>query len=124
MLTGIRGEPWHRLRQEDFEQVDLDSSPELFELIKNMMRTNPRERVSAEAVSEHAVVKRARAAMERVRGDAGAVFSASPLASVRDGFLDEILGRRGDGDGSGVMDVSCTRSDGLPWGSYRPVESR
>jgi len=63
-----------------------------------MMRTNAWERVSADAVFGHAVVKRTRAAMERmegeVRANGGMMFSASPLASVPNGFLEEILGTR------------------------------
>lgn len=74
-----------------------------------MMRTNPWERVSADNVFEHAVVRRTRAAMERMEGEirakGGIVFSASPLASVSNGFLEEILGTRvsDGGDRCGVM---------------------
>jgi len=93
-----QGEPWHRLRQEDFGQVDLDESPELLELIKSMMRTNPVLRVNIHDIRAHPVVWRTRVAMERMQIEAKAnessVFVASPLAGVPDGFLEEILGRR------------------------------
>jgi mitosis inhibitor protein kinase SWE1 len=92
-----RGEPWHRLRQEDFGQVDLDSSPELLQLIKSMMRTDPVLRLDAHSICAHPIVARARMAMERCYAEAKAngtsVFAASPLASVTESFLEEILGR-------------------------------
>ncbi|KAF8555319.1 hypothetical protein OG21DRAFT_1521869 [Imleria badia] len=93
-----QGDGWHRLRQEDFSQVDLDSSPELFDLIKSMMRTDPSERVDIQTVHSHRVIRRVRSAMERIHSAAKAtgssLFAASPLASVPDDFLGEILGRR------------------------------
>ncbi|KAG9316277.1 hypothetical protein JVU11DRAFT_2307 [Chiua virens] len=93
-----QGAGWHRLRQEDFSQVDLDGSPELFALIKSMMRTDPSERVDIQTVHSHPVVCRVRLALERMRAEArgtgSSLFTASPLASVPDTFLKEILGRR------------------------------
>ncbi|KAH0827406.1 hypothetical protein J3R83DRAFT_4062 [Lanmaoa asiatica] len=93
-----QGDGWHRLRQEDFSQVDLDGSPELFDLIKSMMRTDPAKRVDIQTVHSHPVVRRVRSAMEGMYTEAKAtgssVFAASPLASVPDTFLNEILGRR------------------------------
>ncbi|KIJ67624.1 hypothetical protein HYDPIDRAFT_174044 [Hydnomerulius pinastri MD-312] len=93
-----QGDGWHRLRQEDFGQVDLDGSPELFDLIKSMMRTDPARRVDIQAVYTHPVIARARSAMERAYGEARAtrssLFVASPLAGVSETFLEEILGRR------------------------------
>lgn len=92
-----QGDGWHRLRQEDFSQMDLDGSPELFALIKSMMRTDPARRVNVQAVCEHAVVSRARATMERTYEEAKrngtSLFAASPLAGVSNTFLAEILGR-------------------------------
>ncbi|KAG1746228.1 hypothetical protein EDB19DRAFT_1691351 [Suillus lakei] len=94
-----RGDGWHRLRQEDFSQMDLDGSPELFALIKSMMRTDPARRVNIQAVCAHAVVSRARAAMEgtyeEAKRNGTSVFVASPLAGVSHTFLDEILDRSG-----------------------------
>ncbi|THV02400.1 hypothetical protein K435DRAFT_775597 [Dendrothele bispora CBS 962.96] len=90
-----QGEAWHRLRQEDFSQVDLDRSPELLRLIRQMMRTEPTRRVDIHDVYEHPVVARARARMEQTylaAKEAGtSVFAASPLASVTEGFLEDIL---------------------------------
>ena len=63
-----------------------------------MMRTDPAERVDIQTVHSHPVIRRVRLAMERVYSEAKAtgssLFVASPLASVPDTFLEEILGRR------------------------------
>lgn len=77
--------------------MDLDGSPELLALIKNMMRTDPSQRVDIQTICAHPVISRARSAMERTFATAKAngesPFIASPLASVPDSFLSEILGR-------------------------------
>ena len=88
-----RGEAWHRLRREDFSQVELDASAELWELLKSMMRAAPALRIGIALVDTHPVVVRARRAMERMRTQWGPVFGASPLGAVPEGFLDDILGR-------------------------------
>ncbi|KAF7306178.1 hypothetical protein HMN09_00773100 [Mycena chlorophos] len=64
-----QGDSWLRLRQEDFSQIEMDDMPELFELIRAMLRTEPEARIDIEGVCEHAVVSRARAAM----GEGGAL---------------------------------------------------
>ncbi|KAH7888468.1 hypothetical protein F5I97DRAFT_1803764 [Phlebopus sp. FC_14] len=93
-----QGDGWHRLRQEDFSQVDLSDSPELLDLIKSMMRTNPAKRIDVQGIYTHPVIVRARSAMERACAEAKAtgtpVFAASPLAGVSNTFLEEILGCR------------------------------
>lgn len=75
----------------------MDGSPELFALVRAMMRADPALRVGAGDVHAHPVVARARAAMERQAAEARAagrnVLEASPLLGVQDGFLEEILGR-------------------------------
>ena len=95
LLIMSRGEAWQRLRREDFSQVDLDESPELVSLIKEMMRTDPSHRMSAEDVCLHGVVARTREKMEEMYEDAKrsgeSVFVASPLASVPGGFLEDVL---------------------------------
>jgi mitosis inhibitor protein kinase SWE1 len=83
LMDTDRGEPWHRLRQEDFGGVEMEGSPELFGLIKRMMRTLPGLRVSAEEVYWHPVVRRARTVMERDDG--------TPLGRSSAGFLGTIL---------------------------------
>ena len=88
-----RGEAWHNLRQDNFEQVELDDCPELLELTKRMMRSNPTNRLNAHQVRSHPVVSRAREAMEKARRAGGPAFDGSPLASVPDTFLGSILGR-------------------------------
>jgi mitosis inhibitor protein kinase SWE1 len=84
------------LRQEDFSQVDLDESPELLHLIKQLMRTDPTLRINAQDIFDHPIVSGARALMEQAYNQAvengTSVFAASPLASVPDSFLIEILG--------------------------------
>ncbi|KAG6833559.1 hypothetical protein H0H87_005210 [Tephrocybe sp. NHM501043] len=96
-----QGEAWQRLRREDFSEVDLDgNSTELVDMIRQMMRTKPSERMSIEDVCGHAVVCRARERMEcmyfAAKRDGTSLFAASPLGSVHAGFLDEILGRSMD----------------------------
>ncbi|KAJ3989925.1 hypothetical protein F5890DRAFT_975731 [Lentinula detonsa] len=90
-----QGEAWHRLRQEDFSQVDLQDSPELFRLVQQMMRTNPSLRVGIHGVYNHPVVSRARSQMEQAYDTAKragtSLFTASPLASVSEDFLPAIL---------------------------------
>jgi mitosis inhibitor protein kinase SWE1 len=107
-LFTYRGEPWHRLRREDFGQVELDDSPELLSLIKSMMKTDPILRINVHGICAHPVVSRTRSAMERKYAEALAegtsVFVASPLSGVPDSFLEEILGRQ-DAD-ENAMDLS------------------
>ncbi|KAG6842142.1 hypothetical protein C0991_001635 [Blastosporella zonata] len=93
-----QGDAWQRLRREDFSQVELDdTSPELVDMIMRMMRTEPSERMSIDAVCEHAVVRRAREMMEEMYSTAKrngtSLFAASPLGRVDAGFLEEIMGR-------------------------------
>jgi mitosis inhibitor protein kinase SWE1 len=89
--------------------MDLDGSPELFALIKSMMRMDPGRRIDVQAVCAHPVVGRARAAMERTyeecKREGMSVFSASPLAGVPSAFLEEILGR------SVVLSHECDAMD-------------
>ena len=88
--------------------MDLDGSPELFALIKSMMRTDPARRVDVQAVCGHPVVSRAGVAMERryeqAKREGTSLFAASPLAGVANTFLEEILERLGDG--CDAMDLS------------------
>ncbi|KAH9942269.1 uncharacterized protein BXZ73DRAFT_41032 [Epithele typhae] len=102
-----QGEAWHRLRREDFSQVQLDTSPELWDLLKSMMRAAPALRIGIALVDTHPVVMRARRSMERMRSQYGPVFGASPLGAVPPGFLDEILARGGghDADDDWEMDL-------------------
>lgn len=76
----------------------MDDSPELFDLIRQMMRTEPSLRIDVHQIYSHPVVSRARANMERTYAAAKRhgtpVFAASPLASVSPGFLEEILDHR------------------------------
>ena len=71
-----RGEAWHRLRREDFSQVQFEASSELWELLKSMMRAAPALRIGIALVDTHPVVVRARRAMERMRTMYGSVTSS------------------------------------------------
>ncbi|KAJ7780513.1 hypothetical protein DFH07DRAFT_432404 [Mycena maculata] len=84
-----QGEAWLRLRREDFSQIELDDMPELFDLIQQMMRTDPDARLRVEGIWGHPVVSRARERM----GSAGDGFAGSPLGPVTPSFLSDILGR-------------------------------
>ena len=103
-----RGEPWHRLRQNDLSQVDLptETSPELRGLLASLLRSNPAARITSGEVRVHPVVVRTRAAMERLMEEAQRAgeppFAASPLAGVPGGFLLEVLHDPGD-----AMDVGA-----------------
>jgi len=100
-----RGEAWHRLRNEDFSQVDLEHHSEtLVGLIQATMRRDPAERLTIAEVCEHPVVSHARVKMETMRAELSergmSVWGASPLAGVPEGFLEEILGEEGAMDTS------------------------
>lgn len=101
----VRGDAWHKLRQDNFEQVELDDRPELLELIKTMMWSNPANRLDVHQIRSHVVVSRARDAMESARRVGGPSFGGSPLASVPDSFLGSILGRSSKDYGE-PMDLS------------------
>ena len=88
-----RGEAWHNLRQDNFEQVELDDCPELLDLIKSMMRSNATNRLDVHQIRSHPAVSRARDVMESARRAGGPTFGGSPLASAPDSLLGTILGR-------------------------------
>ena len=100
-----RGEAWHNLRQDNFEQVELNDCPELLGLIKSMMRSNPADRLDVHQIRSHAVVSRARNAMESARRAGGPAFGGSPLGGVPDSFLGSIIGRSSKDYGE-PMDLS------------------
>lgn len=96
---GFRGTPWHKLRNENFEDVqeELEStSAALLELIRGLMRTDPGARLNMEDVFNSAVVGRAREWMETRRVEAlregRSVMLASPLAKEEGGFIQTVLG--------------------------------
>ncbi|KAF9526670.1 hypothetical protein CPB83DRAFT_857597 [Crepidotus variabilis] len=91
-----QGEAWHRLRNEDFSQVDLDDdSDKLVKLIQQMMRRDPSLRLTIAEVWSHPPVRRARERMETKRAELASqgksLWGSSPLASVPSDFLDDIL---------------------------------
>lgn len=95
-----RGEAWHRIRHEDFAQVDLTGlSTELVQLLKSMLRSDPALRVDAGLVSAHPVITRARSSMNDKRREVGPIFEASALAGAPSGWLEFILGRSSEWNG-------------------------
>ena len=119
MITINRGEPWHRLRQDDLSQADLpaDTSPALRGLLVALLRSDPAARMDSGSVCVHPVVMRTRAAMERLMEEAQRAgeppFAASPLAGVPADFLAEVLHDpvvdvTGTGTGAGdAMDIGA-----------------
>ncbi|OCB88390.1 hypothetical protein A7U60_g4431 [Sanghuangporus baumii] len=96
-----QGDPWHRLREQDFSQVEgfTDCSAALQHLIMWMMSKDPSARPTAAEIYSHPVISRAREQMDTLldvlRAQEGSqpevLFKASPLASVDDSFLSDIL---------------------------------
>ncbi|TCD61231.1 hypothetical protein EIP91_008766 [Steccherinum ochraceum] len=88
-----QGEAWHRLRHDDFAQVDFSGlSFNLIRLLKGMLRSEPSQRLSASDISNHPVVCIARDHMDQTRVISGPTFAASPLASVPEGWMEDVLG--------------------------------
>lgn len=97
IIVPDQGESWHRLRHDDFAQVDFISlSPKLINLLKGMLRSEPSLRFNASQVARHSVVRNAREHMDQMRITSGATFAASPLAGVSEGWLEDILGLEDD----------------------------
>ena len=105
-----RGDAWHRIRHENFSQIDLsDLSTELVELLKSMLRTDPTLRVDVEHIYTHPVIMRARVSMELARETLGASFQSSALAGAPEGWLESILGYSDEWNGhedDEAMDLS------------------
>ena len=76
--------------------MHLELSQALVDLIQQMMRTDPTQRLTSAEVESYPPICRARARMEVLRLDLSAqdknIWAASPLASVPPGFLEDILG--------------------------------
>lgn len=92
-----RGPPWHKLRKENFEDVELDgTSGVLSQLIKDLMRSDPGGRPTVEKVCAGPVVTRARAWMAAKRKEAArdgrSLMLGSPLAKEEEGFVWRVLG--------------------------------
>ncbi|KAG9119816.1 hypothetical protein FRC07_004967 [Ceratobasidium sp. 392] len=111
IIVPAMGEPWHKLRNDDFSDVDLDGfSPELISVISGMMRREAGQRPSMALVCAHECIVRTEAIMTRAIESARAsateatgVFRASPFGSEGPAFLEEVLGHSRDGEG---MDMS------------------
>lgn len=106
-LEFLRGDEWHRLRHNHFEQVDFsECSDELVQLLKGMMQSDPAQRVDAAEVYSNPIISQARVAMEVARGRLGPSIKASALAGEPEGWLDEILARVVIWDPKVSMDLS------------------
>ncbi|KAJ7188087.1 kinase-like domain-containing protein, partial [Mycena filopes] len=84
MVLPDQGEAWLRLRREDYSQIELDEMPELFSLIRGMMRSAPEERLDVGGICGHPVVVRTREWMARE--------DEAPLAPPGVGLVGHILG--------------------------------
>ena len=110
-----RGDSWHRLREQDFSQVEgfTECSTALQTLIASMMSKDPASRPSADDIYSHVVITRARSRMDalleelRACGESSpeVLFKASPLAAVDESFLSDILGANTDID---AMNMDCS----------------
>lgn len=104
IIVPSMGEPWHKLREDDFSGVDLGSiSDALVSLIRAMMGSAWEARPKMESVCAHPVVRRAREVMARraLSGSAETGMQASPLSSEPEGFLSELLRAGEAGAGAG-----------------------
>ncbi|QRV79083.1 mitosis inhibitor kinase SWE1 [Ceratobasidium sp. AG-Ba] len=104
IIVPAMGEPWHKLRNDDFSDVDLEGfSPELISIISSMMRRDASQRPSMSLVCAHECIVRTESimtrAIEQARASSTNVFRASPFGSEGPAFLEEVLGR-------GQMDMS------------------
>ncbi|CAE6421274.1 unnamed protein product [Rhizoctonia solani] len=105
IIVPAMGEPWHKLRNDDLSDVELDGfSPELVDFIATMMRRDLSRRPTMEEACAHGCITRTHAQMMRAIENAkkpGAgptdVFRASPFGSEGPAFLEEVLGRANDG---------------------------
>ncbi|GBE81461.1 predicted protein [Sparassis crispa] len=94
IIVPDQGDAWHRLRHEDFVQVEAELgalSVTLQAVLKGMLRMEPARRVGSDMLARHPVVRRARSAMDGLRARQGDVFEASALGPVQDGFLSSII---------------------------------
>lgn len=93
------GEPWHKLRKDDFTAIDIpEESWLLFKLIQKMMHSDHRQRPEIEWVSRYGPVRRAREWMASrtvaliEQGATGTeLFACSPLGGEEEGVLALIL---------------------------------
>lgn len=105
VCTTLRGDAWHRLRRDQFEQIDFSQvSTELAELLKNMMRSDPARRIDAIGIYDHPIMTEVRLAMDRAR-EARPGFKGSALSGERDGWVDEIFERARSWDEDESMEV-------------------
>jgi mitosis inhibitor protein kinase SWE1 len=94
-----RGSPWHKLRKEDFSDVQFEgTSRVLVQFIRDLMRTDPAKRLTIEQVCSGSVVGRARDWMNSKRAEAAkegrSVILGSALAEEERGFVQRVLGIR------------------------------
>src|ERR1700694_2282681 len=90
LLTGCalyRGDPWHRLRNQDFSDVDLEGlTPTLVDLIVLLMSPEPTQRPLIDQVCAHDVVIKTRSLMlrniEAVRRASIALITSSEASEM------------------------------------------
>lgn len=105
VCTTLRGDAWHRLRNDHFEQIDFSQiSTELAELLKNMMRSDPARRIDAVSIYDHPIMTQVRLAMDKAR-DERPGFKGSALSGEHDGWVDEIFERARSWDEDESMEI-------------------
>ncbi|KAF8757182.1 Protein tyrosine kinase [Rhizoctonia solani] len=100
IIVPAMGEPWHKLRNDDLSDVELDGfSPEIVDFIATMMRRDASRRPTMKDACDHGCITRTHTLMMRAIENAkkpGAgptdVFRASPFGSEGPAFLEEVLG--------------------------------
>ena len=98
-----QGDAWHRLRQDDFVQVDFTAlSTQLVTLLEGMLCSQPARRLTADQVTSHPVIRCAREHMDYMRTTSG-VLAGSPLVGASEDWLERILGSADEDDS---MDTS------------------
>ncbi|KAF8706016.1 Protein tyrosine kinase, partial [Rhizoctonia solani] len=105
IIVPAMGEPWHKLRNDDLSDVELDGfSPEIVDFIATMMRRDASQRPTMKDACDHGCITRTHTLMMRAIENAKKpgtgptdVFRASPFGSEGPAFLEEVLGRANDG---------------------------
>ena len=96
-MCNSSGDPWHRLRNDDFSEVNLEGfTYTLVSFIARMMKRDPALRPTVQDIQESSMIVKTRAAMKRnldeVLAKGGKPFRASAFATELPSFMDEVLG--------------------------------
>ncbi|KAG8900682.1 hypothetical protein FRB99_005819 [Tulasnella sp. 403] len=97
IVVPSNGEPWHRLRHDDFLEVCLTGLSDIIVgFIKDMMRSDHTARPDVNQINSLDAIVRTRELMKRnrlgIRDSSGKMFRASAFATEPSTFLVEVLG--------------------------------